>query len=167
MQTQNVDPDSFPVVRCSGFSCRFLCMFLWLRFVVVLMLMCVLSLCCGGVAADVRYGFALLPLYGVRLVTDTACCWSRYCVLFCVLVLHLLLRFYTSRPCRFNAREHLGDAKVSYFVAALALRVLRSLANRAEQPRSLQRTATSKRIYSRSAPRPPAPRPSPTPPKLS
>ena len=45
-------------------------MFLWLRFVVVLMLMCVLSLCCGGVAADVRYDFALLPLYGVRLVTD-------------------------------------------------------------------------------------------------
>ena len=33
--------------------------------------MCVLSLCCGGVAADVRYDFALLPLYGVRLVTDT------------------------------------------------------------------------------------------------
>ena len=33
------------------------------------MLICVLSLCCGGVAADVRYDFALLPLYGVRLVT--------------------------------------------------------------------------------------------------
>ena len=32
------------------------------------MLICVLSLCCGGVAADVRYDFALLPLYGVRLV---------------------------------------------------------------------------------------------------
>ena len=31
-----------------------------------------LSLCCGGVAADVRYDFALLPLYGVRLVTDTS-----------------------------------------------------------------------------------------------
>ena len=35
------------------------------------MLICVLSLCCGGVAADVCYVFALLPLYGVRLVTDT------------------------------------------------------------------------------------------------
>ena len=35
------------------------------------MLICVLSLCCGGVAADVRYDFALLPLYGGRLVTDT------------------------------------------------------------------------------------------------
>ena len=34
------------------------------------MLICVLSLCCGGVAADVRFDFALLPLYGVRLVTD-------------------------------------------------------------------------------------------------
>ena len=40
-----------------------------LRYVVELMLICVLSLCCGGVAADVRYDFALLPLYGVRLVT--------------------------------------------------------------------------------------------------
>ena len=69
MQTQNVDPDSFPVARCSGFSCRFLCIFLSLRYVVELMLICVLSLCCGGVAADVRYDFALLPLYGVRLVT--------------------------------------------------------------------------------------------------
>ena len=43
--------------------------FLSLRYVVELMLICVLSLCCGGVAADVRYDFALLPLYGVRLVT--------------------------------------------------------------------------------------------------
>ena len=34
-------------------------------------LMCVLSLCCGGVAADVRSDFAFLPLYGVRLVTDS------------------------------------------------------------------------------------------------
>ena len=72
MQTQNVDPDSFPVARCSGFSCRFLCIFLLLRYVVELMLICVLSLCCGGVAADVRYDFALLPLYGGRLVTVTS-----------------------------------------------------------------------------------------------
>ena len=28
---------------------------------------------CGGVAADVRSDFAVLPLYGVRLVTDTLC----------------------------------------------------------------------------------------------
>ena len=41
------------------------------------MLMCVLRLCCGGVAADVRSDFALLPLYGVRLVTDTG--WGRIC----------------------------------------------------------------------------------------
>ena len=33
------------------------------------MLICVMILRCGGVAADVRYDFALLPLYGVRLVT--------------------------------------------------------------------------------------------------
>ena len=32
--------------------------------------MCVLRLCCGGVAADVPSDFALLPLYGV-IVTDT------------------------------------------------------------------------------------------------
>ena len=37
------------------------------------MLMCVLRLRCSGVAADVRSAFALLPLYGVRLVTDIFC----------------------------------------------------------------------------------------------
>ena len=56
LSAANVDPDSFPVARCSGFSCRFLCFF----FVVAL---------CGGFDADLRYDFALLPLYGVRLVT--------------------------------------------------------------------------------------------------
>ena len=55
--------------RTFSFRVSALCIFLWLRCVVALMLICVLSLCCGGVAADVRYDFALLPLYGVRLVT--------------------------------------------------------------------------------------------------
>ena len=62
------------------------------------MLICVLSLCCGGVAADVRYDFALLPLYGVRLVTyilcgASACPWLK-----------LSVPEATSHPCGFASR---------------------------------------------------------------